>query len=213
MQEISKHLNKHKFPDNDKDFGFYLAGLSESDGYLCSTYYQITFHKVDIQTAFKLKSYLGYGSVKLIKDTNAYYFRVSHKEGLVKIATLLNGKLRTTKWLGYIAKFIPDSELLPLLDNNVSLLDNYWLAGFIDGDGSLQIKIVHHKNKPNPEFRVKLQIDQKTRQVLDLIKYNLQGGYVGFRKTQNTYYYETTNFTVAYNLINYLDIYHLQASK
>lgn len=210
MEFIKPHLNTHKFPNNNNDFGHYLAGLSEADGYLSSVYYQLTFHKVDIQTAYKIKSFLGFGSIKPILDTQTYYYRVTHKQGILKIVHLLNGKLRTNKWNTYLSLFLSKDELLPILDEHTSLLSNYWLSGFIDGDGSLQIKIL---NKPNPEIKIILQISQKLKDLLILIQSNLKGGYIGYRQEHDTYYYSTTNFLVAYNLINYLDRYHLQSSK
>jgi hypothetical protein len=62
------------------------------------------------------------------------------------------------------------------------------------------------------EVRLYLQIDQKTRLLLNLIKDSF-GGNIGYRKTQNTYYYNSTSFGSAKKFIAYLDKYHLLSSK
>jgi hypothetical protein len=62
------------------------------------------------------------------------------------------------------------------------------------------------------EIRLNLQVDQKTRVLLDLIKDKL-GGNIGYRKSQDTYYYSSTSFGSAKKVINYLDKYHMLSSK
>jgi hypothetical protein len=91
-------------------------------------------------------------------------------------------------------------------------LDNFWLAGFSDADASFQVKIIKRKIRLRPEIRLNFQVDQKDRLLLDLIKIYF-GGYIGYRSTQNTYYYGSTNFTSAKKIINYFDTYPLYSSK
>jgi LAGLIDADG endonuclease len=62
------------------------------------------------------------------------------------------------------------------------------------------------------EIRLYLQIDQKTRFLLDLIKGKI-GGNIGYRKSQDTYFYSSTSFGSARQAIKYLDKYHLLSSK
>jgi hypothetical protein len=45
-----------------------------------------------------------------------------------------------------------------------------------------------------------------------MIKKDL-GGNIGYRKSQDTYYYGSTNFGSAKNVINYFDRYNLQSKK
>jgi hypothetical protein len=84
------------------------------------------------------------------------------------------------------------------------------LAGFSDADASFQIKLIHRNNKT--EVRLNFQIDQKKADLLLKIKQFL-GGNIGYRKSQDTYYYGSTSFGSAYNVINYFDRYHLLSSK
>jgi len=47
---------------------------------------------------------------------------------------------------------------------------------------------------------------------LDQIKEEFSG-YLGYRKTQDTFYFGTTSFSSAEKVINYFDHYHLLSSK
>jgi hypothetical protein len=60
---ISDHLNKHKKPYTDEEFGYYLAGLIEGDGYIGENRIEIAFHIADISSAYYIKKRIGYGSV------------------------------------------------------------------------------------------------------------------------------------------------------
>jgi hypothetical protein len=92
--------------------------------------------------------------------------------------------------------------------------NNHWIAGFSDADASFQIKIVHKKDRLNskPEIRLNFQIDQKDNSILLLIK-EVFGGDIGYRKSQDTFYYGSTNFGSAKKVINYFDKFNLQSSK
>ena len=62
------------------------------------------------------------------------------------------------------------------------------------------------------EIRLYVQVYQKTRLLLDLIKDKF-GGNIGYRKSQDTYYYNSTSFGSAKKFISYLDKYHMLSSK
>jgi hypothetical protein len=55
-------------------------------------------------------------------------------------------------------------------------------------------------------------LDPKTKFILNQIKEEF-GGYLGYRKTQDTYYFGTTSFSSAKKVINYFDHHHLLSSK
>lgn len=57
-----------------------------------------------------------------------------------------------------------------------------------------------------------MQVYQKTRIFLDLIKDKF-GGNISYIKSQDSYYYESTSFGSAMKVINYLDKYHLLSSN
>ena len=55
-------------------------------------------------------------------------------------------------------------------------------------------------------------MDQKSDLLLNMIKEYL-GGNIGYRKSQDTFYYGSTNFGSAKRVIEYFDRYHLQSRK
>jgi hypothetical protein len=108
------------------------------------------------------------------------------------------------------SEFSKEVNLKLNLDKN---LKNYWLAGFSDADASFQIKIINRKvASVEAEVRLNFQIDQKKDYLLLLINEFL-GGNIGYRKSQDTYYYGSTSFGSAKNVINYFDNFHLLSSK
>jgi hypothetical protein len=84
------------------------------------------------------------------------------------------------------------------------------LAGFSDADASFQIKLISRNNRT--EVILNYQIDQKNNDLLILIK-NHFGGNIGFRQSIETYYYGSTSFGSAKNVINYFNKYHMLSLK
>lgn len=218
---ISNHVPTHTKPLSDEYFGHYLAGLIDGDG--CFSRYAVTiaFNILDASLAYYIKGRIGYGTVKKIKNKNAVLLIIHKREGIETIINLVNGKLRTQSKIDAINKHMINVYKAPLnlKDkphlNTSSDLNNHWLAGFLDADGSFQIKVldrVEPNSKPCIEVRLYIQVDQKTRLLLDLIKDNF-GGNIGYRKSQDTYYYSSTSFGSAKKLIVYLDRFPLQSSK
>nr|WKF48435.1 LAGLIDADG endonuclease [Synchytrium endobioticum] len=229
LSENLKHLNvhqpKHKKPESDDDFGYYLAGLIEGgeashinlnrNPNNKGTTLLISFNIKDIRLAYYIKSKLGFGSVRKVtgKDGAAVIYGISNKEGVFKVLDLINGKIRTPTILNQITKNISYPITLLPLDNSL-LTNNYWLAGFCDADASFQVQaqIFNRKGRSKPEIRLSLQIDAKFRFVLDMIRHDFSGR-IGHRKKLNTYYYSSVSFGGAYKLISYFRVYHLLSSK
>jgi len=86
------------------------------------------------------------------------------------------------------------------------------LAGFSDADASFQVKIFNRSTRNKAEVRLNYQIDQKNNILLMKIK-NYIGGNIGYRKTQDTYYYGSTSFGSAKNVIEYFNKFNLQSRK
>jgi len=240
LKEISVHLPKHKKPTTEEEFGHYLAGLIEGDGsFSVDGSISICFHELDAPLAYYIKKKIGYGSVYKIQNKNAVLYRVAHSKGVLKIANLINGKLRTDK----VEKF--NQNTLPRVNKGLStplqphskvthtkINENYWLVGFSDWrraqrrsqsssvarrlssaarpPASFQVKSSGHKT--GYEVRLNFQVDQKRNDILILLKEEF-GGYVGHRKSQDTYYYGSVNFQAASKVIKYFDRYQLNSSK
>jgi hypothetical protein len=95
---VSDHIPVYKKPISDDEFGSYLAGLIEGDGYINKKIVNITivFHELDVSLAYYIKKRIGYGVVDKIKNKKAFLYR-ANLEGSIVIANLINGKLRTEK--------------------------------------------------------------------------------------------------------------------
>lgn len=225
VKQVSIHVPKHKKPLNDNQLGHYLAGLIDGDGHFSSAQQLvIVFSAPDAFLAYNLKELLGFGNVKKIKDKNALaspqpalLLIISKREGILRILNLINGKLRSESKFNQVINNIINNPKYKNIDINFTMnktndFDNHWLAGFSDADASFQIKKVERSTRNRPEIRLNYQIDQKNNTLLIKIKDYL-GGNIGYRKSQDTYYYGSTSFGVAKNVINYFDRYNLQSRK
>ena len=214
-KKVSVHEPIHSKPLTDNEFGHYLAGLIDGDGHFSKTpQLVIVFNQLDASLAYFIKGQIGYGNIYKVKNKEAVILVVSKGEGIRRVIKLINGKIRSDNKLNQINKNIlsnPRFKDLPLISKNKdSNLNNHWLAGFSDADASFQIKLIS-KNK-RTEARLNYQIDQKENTLLILIK-NFLGGNIGYRKSQDTYYYGSTSFGSAVKVINYFDQYPLLSSK
>ena len=218
IKPISIHVPTHIKPSNDTEFGHYLAGLIDGDGHFSSKQQLvIAFNSLDISLAYYVKKQVGYGSVQKIKDKNSVILVIAAVKGVEKVINLINGKFRTESKLNQITYNILNNVNYRDFNKKISLklnsdnnLENLWLAGFSDADASFQIKLVTRNN--NTEVRLNFQIDQKRDNLLNLIK-NYLGGNIGYRKSQDTYYYASTSFGSVRKVIKYFDHYHLLSSK
>nr|YP_009710665.1 LAGLIDADG endonuclease [Amanita muscaria]QFZ98613.1 LAGLIDADG endonuclease [Amanita muscaria] len=218
IKNVSVHVPTHLKPANDIEFGYYLAGLIDGVGNFSSKQQLvIVFNSLDVSLAYYIKNRLGYGSIRKVKNKNAILLIIAAKKGLEKVINLINGKIRTENKVNQITKNILNHEKFSEFSKTISFnccldknLENHWLAGFTDADGIFQIKTINLQNKI--EIRLNFQIDQKKDQILILIK-DFLGGNIGYRHSQDTYYYGSTSFGSAKTVINYFDHYHLLSSK
>ena len=137
--QISDHLKKHIRPETDNEFGYYLAGLIEGDGFFGDHRFEIAFNKEDIFLAYYIKKKIGYGSVLKLKGkirTQVEYnfnsirpikYILKHTKGLKKVLNLVNGKFLGELIINQILKHGFDKEfdikLLP--PANFDLMTNY----------------------------------------------------------------------------------------
>ena len=218
VKRISDHVPKHLKPLNNEQLGYYLAGIIDGDGHFSKAQQLVlVFSSSDAFLAYYLKEKLGYGSVKKVKDKNAYLLVVANKKGILNVLNLINGKLRTEHRVNQVVNNILNNTKYK--DHNINFtmdssrnFDNHWLAGFSDADASFQIKIIKRVTKNKPEIRLNFQIDQKKDLLLIMIKDYL-GGNIGYRKSQDTYYYGSTSYGSAKNVVEYFDKYHIQSRK
>jgi len=228
---LSAHRPKHKHlqPNDTIKLGFFLAGLIDSDGHI-NTQAQlvIAFHSFEVGCAYWIKSVIGYGSVRKIKEKRAYTYVLAHSDGLRKVAELIHNKLRhPNKIHQYNTRLAQSYGLKHTSFQPLPILSNHWLAGFILGDGSFTIRVLLQRGKapiegnassfskilrPVTEVRLECKVDQKYKTLLEPIQEAI-GGYIGHRKRLDTYYYSTVSFRSASKLLHYLDQYQLIGPK
>ena len=214
-KKVSVHVPIHSKPLTDNDFGHYLAGLIDGDGHFSKIPQMvIVFNQLDASLAYYIKGRIGFGNIYKVKNKEAVILVVSKGEGIRRVIELINGKIRSDNKFNQINNNIlsnPRFKDLPTISQNKdSNLNNHWLAGFSDADASFQIKLINKNQRT--EVRLNYQIDQKENTLLILIK-NFLGGNIGYRKSQDTYYYGSTSFGSAVKVIKYFDQYHLLSSK
>lgn len=220
LKKISLHVPIHNKPKSNEDFGFYLAGLIDGDGHFSNAQQLvIVFNIFDNSLAYYIKNRIGYGQVKKVKNKNALLFIISSMAGLNIILNLVNGKLKKKSKLVQMENNILNSSKFKNFNNEFNMikyidksLNNYWLAGFTDADGSFQVKRIEGIDRNKPEIRLNFQVDQKEKDLLLFIK-NYLGGNIGYRSNQDTYYYGSTSFGSAKKVIEYFDSFHLLSSK
>jgi hypothetical protein len=124
---ISEHVPKHKSNLTDTDFGYFLAGLIEGDGWFGKKQLHIIFTEKDTSLAYYIKKRIGYGNVYKIKDKNAVRYICKNKVGLFYILSLINGKLVSKPKYEQLLKhnYSVDFNYYILPPSNIVALDNY----------------------------------------------------------------------------------------
>lgn len=212
---ISDHLIKHEKPQNDEEFGYYLAGLIEGDGYFGDHRFEIAFNEKDTFLAYFIKKQIGYGSVLKLKNKHSVRYVLRHSEGLKRVLTLVNGKFLTHYKIDQLLNHQYDSKFnIPILPPaQFDLNSNHWLCGFTDADGSFVITLAESKtHKTGLSLRLEFKIKQKFKDVLESIQ-TILGGHIYYLESEQLYYYNSTQFKSAKLIINYFDLYQLNSSK
>jgi hypothetical protein len=211
---ISIHAPKAKKPVSKEEFGYFLAGLIDSDGHIAIPgYVQIDFHAKDISVAYYIKSMIGYGKVSQEKKRLSVRYRCTPTAGLLIIANLIRDKLKhLNKIHQYNERLVLKLNCGQTVYSESDILRNHWLAGFIQGDGSLALLQCKVHTKPQLKSTIAVRISQKRKDLLLLIQ-TYFGGHIGYRKSQDTYDYIAGSFPSVVKYIDYLDKYQLMGSK
>lgn len=212
---ISEHVPKHKSDLTETEFGYFLAGLIEGDGWFGQKELHIIFAENDISLAYLIKKRIGYGNIYKIKNKKAVRYICKNQKGLSIILSLINGKLVSKpKYLQLINHKYNENfnyEILPPL--NTLSLENYWLAGFTQAEGCLHISVVKSKTH-NTGFSVRLEfsIKQNDDVPLKLLYETIKFGNLS-QYSSGIWCYKSTGFKSAALLINYYDKFNLFAGK
>lgn len=139
--------------------GSYLAGLIEGDGTIIvpSTErsskgklnypsIQIVFQAKDFPLVTVLCRIIGHGSISKKKQSAVYIYTINNFQGLVTLVQFINGKIRgykihqLNKLIDYLNDKSPDLNLPKMQLDTSPLQNNSWLAGFIEAEGSFQVR-------------------------------------------------------------------------
>lgn len=212
---ISEHVPNHKSNLTDKEFGYFLAGLIEGDGWFGDKQLHIVFAEEDTSLAYLIKKRVGFGNIYKIKDKKPVRYICKNKTGVYTILNLINGKLMSNYKYDQIIKhnYSEYLNLYILPPSNSLSLDNYWLAGFSQADGCFHIRVVKSKTHETGysvrlEYSLKQNDKLPLKSLYDIIK-------MGNLSEYNTgiWCYKTTGFKTAETLINYFDKFNLFAGK
>jgi hypothetical protein len=108
--KIGSSFNNDTNKEFEPRFASYLAGLIEGDGTIIvpkterspkgDLYYpsiQIVFDLRDFPLALMIQSKLNHGSISRKKGSNAYVLSINKLEGIILVANVINGHMRTPK--------------------------------------------------------------------------------------------------------------------
>lgn len=164
---------------NPSKLGPYIAGLWEGDGHIWipktthspggekySPQFAITFCEPDYPLVLMLQLILG-GSIRHKVEEHAYVLTITSQAGLIKLINLISGHLRTPKLAKFNALILwvnsDMSTTFPLTTLDTSaLFSNSWLSGFVDADGSFDIRVslISNGAKKN-RVSARLRIEQR----------------------------------------------------
>lgn len=139
----------------------YIAGYVEGDGYIGIPKYtgerfksgrikyptiQLSFPTKDLPIAQIFLKKIGTGSLIKKKGVNAYILTFNNKESILKIIETIRNYMRTPK-INSLNELINYYKLEPAILSKTQLSQDAWLAGFIDADGSFQIRSTSKTDK------------------------------------------------------------------
>lgn len=211
---IKRAFLKAKKPQNIEQFGYWLAGLIDADGHIDKEgNISIYFHQRDLRVAYYIKKVIGYGSILKQKNSKSYRYRCCRKDKVTIIGDMLRHKLRSpTRLEQFNSRLVPKIGGTNTLNNLGPIgKTNHWLAGFIQGDGSFQVKI-NNRGISKEQVQVVIQITQKSSLLLKQIKQTF-GGYIYYYKPQDYSFYSSSSIPNAMQFVNYLDHFKVISSS
>jgi hypothetical protein len=162
---------------NNKNFGEYITGLFEGDGYIWipssvtiskkkhNPRFTITFNKKNEKLALFIQQNLGnFGFLRQKINEYVVILTISETKGLLVILQLFHNNIKTPKirqindlicWLNCNKKYNLKLEKI----SNKCLNESAWLCGFIEAEGCFFIRLSMNKKTSRVAFR--LSIDQR----------------------------------------------------
>ena len=221
-------------------FGSYLAGLIEGDGTIIVPKQERSakgkLNYPSVQIAFQLKDFplcqivqklIGHGSISKKKQSAAYILTINNIEGLIVLSNLINGKMRGPKYyqftllIQYLNKKSPNLNIKPFGFNQSPLESDNWLSGFIEADGSFQVRTSLTSKYPRLSLSFELVQSRITHygftifNVIEDIAVYLETNVNEIRSDRKNpqYRLRTTSLKTNKNIRDYLVKYPLKGTK
>lgn len=225
--------------DINPSFASYLAGLIEGDGTIVVPKterspkgklnypsIQIVFDLRDLPLALIIQSKINHGSISRKKGVNAYILTINNFEGLILIANLINGYMRTPK-INALYRLIDWLNMrfdlnIEKKDKDISNIDsNSWLAGFIDADGHFSVRTTTVSKYPKIECKFEIsqrQNDHNNENNYEFLNLIAEFLFTSVKETRvdnpkPEYRVRTTSLKGNLALVNYIENYPLFSSK
>lgn len=201
----------HSFNNSsDKDLRFkqWLAGLIDGDGcFLLSkkgyASLEITMDIRDERALQIVKNVYG-GSIKLRSGLSALRYRLHNKEGLLNLINDVNGQIRNSIRLIQLNYICVKYDITLKYPEKLTL-NNGWLSGFFDADGTITIN--------NTNWQLSISASQKTSEIL-IPLVEVFGGYVYIdRGGHGSFKWYLTKKDDILNLIEYFKKYPSRSAK
>jgi hypothetical protein len=220
--------------------GSYLAGLIEGDGTIIVPSTERSskgkLNYPSIQIVFQVKDFtlvslicrkIGHGSICKKKQSAVYIYTINNLQGLVILVQLINGKIRghklyqLNKLIDYLNVKSPGLILEKLPLDISPLQNNSWLAGFIEADGSFQVRTSLTSKQPRLGLSFELSQSRISRHgystlgVMEMIASFLEIKVNLIREERKHPQYRVRTSSVSTNQIlrNYIEKYPLYGSK
>lgn len=217
QNDVARFKSISTFSETEK--GHYMAGLISGDGYFSERgELSIAFHRKDRIAIENIIKALNAGVISDLKKEQTSKLRFNGKD-LKKMIKLINGKLvGTVKVLQLVESKIAEKFQIIVKPALLSIdVNNYWLAGFLDADGSVSIALSQPNSKKfNWTLRVEINFSQKNPELLYLIAALFPGKKVYKNPLKDGRVCYSVPFSSMKDFpfwIHYLTLFHLQGRK
>lgn len=144
-------MNNKLYDAKEIKWNQWLAGIIDGDGYLAIqksnnvAVCEITMPLEDESLLFEIKQKLG-GNIKLRAGCRAVRYRLNHKIGMIELICRVNGFIRNTIRVSQFQKICIHFNIVYLKPQPLTINDGY-IAGFFDADGTICINIIKNSQK------------------------------------------------------------------
>lgn len=139
----------------NKEFLTWFIGFTEGDGSFYITggksIFSIHLHLADLSLLYEIQTELNMGSVCISKKKNSALFTIKAKKEIENLIDIFNGnifiKKKQTQFENWVLNYNSKNKCnIKIKTNNFyPSLDNSWLSGFIDAEGSFHVSVSKNK--------------------------------------------------------------------